>query len=107
HRVMDNLVKNALEAVDRGPGMVRIAVLRMNEEKIRIIVEDDGPGLPAGMNVFALFETTKPNGTGLGLSICQEIVRAHGGGIDVAVREPSGTVFHVELPLHDSRLRHH
>ena len=99
-RVLDNLVKNALEAVERGPGMVRLAALRLNEERIRISVEDSGPGLPAGMNVFALFETTKTHGTGLGLPICQEIVRAHGGGIDVAGRDPNGTIFHVELPVH-------
>jgi signal transduction histidine kinase len=97
---LDNLVKNALEAIDHGPGMVRLAALRMNEDRIRIIVEDSGPGLPAGMNVFAMFETTKPHGTGLGLPICQEIARAHGGGIDVAPRQPNGTVFCVELPVH-------
>jgi two-component system NtrC family sensor kinase len=54
-----------------------------------------------------MFETTKPNGTGLGLSICQEIVRAHGGGIDVAPRSPNGTVFRVELPLHGLRSKAH
>jgi two-component system sensor kinase FixL len=102
-RVLDNLVKNAIEAIDHGPGVVRLAVLRLNDDRIRIDVEDSGPGLPAGLNVFAMFETTKPNGTGLGLSICQEIVRAHGGGIDVAPRLPNGTVFRLELPLHGLR----
>jgi signal transduction histidine kinase len=102
-RVLDNLVKNAIEAIDRGPGIVRLAVLRLNDDRIRIDVEDSGPGLPPGVNVFAMFETTKPNGTGLGLSICQEIVRAHGGGIDVAARLPNGTVFRLELPLHGLR----
>jgi two-component system sensor kinase FixL len=102
-RVLDNLVKNALEAIDRGPGTVRLAALRLNQEKIRITVEDSGPGLPPGINVFALFETTKPDGTGLGLPICQEIARAHGGGIDVASREPHGTIFHVDLPVHGLR----
>jgi K+-sensing histidine kinase KdpD len=38
--------------------------------------------------------------SGLGLPICQEIARAHGGGIDVAPRQPNGTVFCVELPVH-------
>jgi two-component system sensor kinase FixL len=102
-RVLDNLVKNAIEAIDRGPGVVRIAALRLQGDRIRIDVEDSGPGLPPGLNVFAMFETTKPNGTGLGLSICQEIARAHGGGIDVAPRSPNGTVFRVELPLRGLR----
>lgn len=105
-RVLDNLVKNALEAIDRGPGLVHVAVARLNEDRIRIRVEDDGPGLPADVNVFAMFETTKPNGTGLGLPICQEIIRAHGGGIDVAARHPKGTVFHVDLPLGRELRRH-
>jgi two-component system sensor kinase FixL len=106
-RVLDNLLKNALEAIDRGPGMVRVAALRMDEQRIRISVEDSGPGIPVGMNVFAMFETTKAHGTGLGLPICQEIVRAHGGGIDVAARHPTGTIFRVELPLHGMHLRTH
>ena len=106
-RVFDNLVKNAIEAIDRGPGLVRLAALRMGDDRIRIDVEDSGPGLRPGLNVFAMFETTKPNGTGLGLSICQEIVRAHGGGIDVAPRSPNGTVFRVELPLHGLRSKAH
>jgi two-component system sensor kinase FixL len=106
-RVFDNLVKNAIEAIDRGPGLVRLAALRMGDDRIRIDVEDSGPGLCPGLNVFAMFETTKPNGTGLGLSICQEIVRAHGGGIDVAPRSPNGTVFRVELPLHGLRSKAH
>jgi two-component system sensor kinase FixL len=106
-RVLDNLVKNALEAIDRGPGLVRVAALRMNDERIRISVEDSGPGLPAGINVFAMFETTKAGGTGLGLPICQEIARAHGGGIEVAPREPNGTIFCVELPVHGMHVRPH
>lgn len=106
-RVLDNLVKNALEAIDRGPGIVRLAALRLDEGRIRIVVEDSGPGLPTGKNVFALFETTKPQGTGLGLPICQEIARAHGGGIDVAARQPHGTIFYVELPVHGVRSQAH
>jgi signal transduction histidine kinase len=102
-RMLDNLVKNAIEAIDRGPGVVRLAALRLQEDRIRIDVEDSGPGLPAGLNVFGMFESTKSNGTGLGLPICQEIARAHGGGIDVASRQPRGTVFRVELPVHGLR----
>jgi two-component system, LuxR family, sensor kinase FixL len=106
-RVLDNLVKNALEAIDKGPGMIRLAVLRMGDQRIRISVEDSGPGLPTGQNVFGLFETTKADGTGLGLPICQEIARAHGGGIDFAPRQPHGTVFHVDLPVHAVRPEPH
>jgi two-component system, LuxR family, sensor kinase FixL len=99
-RVMDNLMKNALEAIERGPGVVRIAVESRNPDRVSILVSDTGPGIPEGTDVFALFETTKPTGTGLGLSICKQIVLAHGGGIEHADRFPRGTVFRVELPAH-------
>jgi signal transduction histidine kinase len=79
--------------------MVRLGLVRPSADRIRIVVEDDGPGVPAGMNVFGMFETTKPYGTGLGLPICQEIVRAHGGGIEVVERTPTGAIFNVELPV--------
>jgi two-component system sensor kinase FixL len=100
-RVIDNLVKNALEAVERGPGVVRVAAETHEPERIRILVADSGPGIPTGMDVFALFETTKADGTGLGLPICKQIVLAHGGGIEYA-RQPAPlrTVFRIELPTY-------
>jgi two-component system sensor kinase FixL len=98
-RVFDNLLKNAFEAVDHGPGEVSIQVTKLAAEHVRISIADTGPGVPEGLNVFALFETTKPLGTGLGLPICKQIVAAHGGGLDFAARSPHGTVFHVDLPI--------
>jgi two-component system sensor kinase FixL len=98
HRVFDNLIKNALEAIGRGPGHVKIAVLVPIPEKIVVSVEDTGPGIPSTLKVFKLFETTKPNGTGLGLAIAKQIVDAHGGGIEFASRQPNGTIFRIELP---------
>ncbi len=97
-RVLDNLVKNALEALDHGPGEVTIRAAFPADGSVRLTVEDTGPGVPASIDAFALFETTKSNGTGLGLPICRQIVRAHGGGITLATRDPRGTVVHVELP---------
>ncbi len=98
-RVFDNLLKNAFEAVEHGPGAVQVQAAPLPHERIRISVADTGPGIPAELNVFALFETTKPQGTGLGLPICRQIVAAHGGGLDFASLVPHGTVFHVDLPI--------
>ncbi len=69
-----NLVLNAIQA-QHGGGEVRVVVRTDG-----LVVEDDGPGLPAGLaeTVFDPFVSTRPEGTGLGLHIAREIARAHG-----------------------------
>jgi len=97
-RAIDNLVKNALEAIEHGPGTISIASHVLTTGNVGIMIADDGPGIPGEVEAFRLFETTKPNGTGLGLPIVREIVVAHGGGIDFARGDPCGTCFNIELP---------
>jgi two-component system sensor kinase FixL len=99
-RVLDNLVKNALEAIDRGPGRVEVAASNVAADRVRISVSDTGAGVPESVELFRLFETTKRDGSGLGLSIAKQIVIAHGGQIGCTRREPNGTIFHVDLPIH-------
>ena len=98
-RVLDNLIKNAIEAMDRGPGQVIVSGLIRVGGKIRIAVEDSGPGVQEGIDVFKLFETTKAEGTGIGLAVARQIVTAHGGTIEHVPRDPRGTIFQFELPL--------
>lgn len=97
-RVLDNLVKNAVEAIDQGPGRVEVSARRSDEERVRIAVSDTGPGVPESVEMFRLFETTKRNGSGLGLSIAKQIVVAHGGHIGFERRTPHGSTFYVDLP---------
>ncbi len=97
-RVFDNLVKNAIEAIDRGPGQVGIHVSVPGPEAVCISVTDTGPGLAETVQAFRLFETTKPQGTGLGLAVVKQIVLAHHGKIGFDRLSPHGTAFHVELP---------
>jgi len=98
-RVLDNLVKNAVEAIGAGPGEVRIVTSLAGSEKLRISVEDSGCGIPDHVQVFRLFETTKKDGSGLGLAVSKQILLAHGGDLLFSARSPRGTAFHVELPL--------
>ena len=97
-RVLDNLVKNAVEAIDHGPGRVDVLVRKADADRVRIAVSDTGPGVPENVEMFRLFETTKRNGSGLGLSIAKQIVVAHGGHIGFERLTPTGTTFYVDMP---------
>jgi two-component system, LuxR family, sensor kinase FixL len=103
-RVLDNLVKNAVEAIDRGPGQVKVLACRAANDRIRIAVSDTGPGVPESIEMFRLFETTKREGSGLGLSIAKQIVVAHGGQIGFERRMPTGATFYVDLPIRAATL---
>jgi nitrogen-specific signal transduction histidine kinase len=61
------------------------------------VVEDSGPGLPAGAPVFEPFYTTKVNGTGLGLAIAHGVASDHGGSIAVD-SAPGLTRFALSVP---------
>jgi len=98
-RVLDNLIKNAIEAVEKGPGEVIVSAMIPSPGKICIAVQDDGPGVPENIDVFRLFETTKPDGTGIGLAVAKQLIAAHGGLIEHVPRSPRGATFRIELPV--------
>jgi signal transduction histidine kinase len=67
----------------------------------RIVVEDTGPGLPkkARENLFAAFRgSTRSGGTGLGLAIASELVRAHGGSLELVESRGGRTAFAADHP---------
>jgi PAS domain S-box-containing protein len=102
-QVLWNLVRNALQALG-GKGCVSVRTAARHGSAL-LVVEDDGPGIPPEQaeKVFAPFFTTKPQGTGLGLSISRNIVRAHGGDIELDAAPRRGTRFTVILPLAGAR----
>jgi signal transduction histidine kinase len=67
---------------------------------LRIVVADDGPGIPLAERdkLFLPYYSTKQRGSGLGLAIVRRIVAEHGGAIDVTDNVPRGTRFVIELP---------
>lgn len=98
-RVLDNLIKNAIEAVPDDAGRVVLSAETVADTAIRIVVEDNGPGIADGLDVFRLFETTKPEGTGIGLAVAKQMIAAHGGVIAHHPRPGGGTCFSVDLPI--------
>jgi signal transduction histidine kinase len=94
-QVIINLVRNAVEAFEKG-GTVKVSTSCAAGEAI-LVVEDDGPGIPAEIRgkVFEPFFTTKKSGSGLGLSICSKIVSEHGGEISISSEPGRGTAFRI------------
>jgi len=101
-QVILNLLSNAIDATPRGGTITINARKRRDGNRLQISVEDTGIGIPAHKHkeIFAAFVTTKPHGkgTGLGLYLASEIVRDHGGHIEVASKEGAGSTMTVVLP---------
>jgi signal transduction histidine kinase len=102
-QVILNLVMNAADAVGPG-GKIRVAAQRGNGG-VRLLVEDDGPGVDPRVvaQLFEPFVTTKEvgKGTGLGLAVCRGLVEAAGGSIALDREYARGARFVVELPAHE------
>ncbi len=96
-QVLINLVRNAIEAMPAG-GQVTFKVALRGDLAV-LTVEDTGPGLPEGLDLFQLFVTTKPGGTGLGLAIVRQIIVQHGGAISARNLPEGGAAFEITLPL--------
>ena len=109
-RVILNLITNAFYAVDEKKKQqavgyeptVSVSTKKING-KFEISVKDNGSGIPQKVldKIFQPFFTTKPTGqgTGLGLSLAYDIIKAHGGEIEVETKEGEGTEFIIQLPL--------
>ncbi len=104
-RVLANLVRNArqaLEAQGRG-GTIELSG-GQNDAEWWLRVGDSGPGLPAKAreHLFAAFQGgARRGGIGLGLAIAAELVRGHGGRLDLVRSDAEGTEFMIHLPKGD------
>ncbi|MGD0958998.1 MAG: PAS domain S-box protein [Methylomonas sp.] len=107
NQVFLNMIINASHAIEEkqaGRGLIRIATHKLNENRVEILIADNGAGIPAAIQekVFNLFFTTKPvgKGTGQGLSLAHNIVvEKHRGGLFFESTPGVGTTFHIQLPV--------
>ncbi len=102
YRIVMNLTRNAVEAIDRhtGGGTVRVNAWRDADATV-VEVADTGPGLPeeAREHLFEAFAGAgRSDSTGLGLTIARDLVRGHGGEITLERSDPTGTVFRLRFP---------
>jgi len=101
NKVVENLIINALEAMNMEKGTLSIAAGTTDEGKPFFSVSDTGAGMSPRFikeKLFRPFATTKKRGVGLGLYTCREVVVANGGSIEVDSQEGAGTTFRVVLP---------
>jgi two-component system sensor histidine kinase PilS (NtrC family) len=102
-QVFWNLTRNALKAMPDG-GTLRAGMRRTAPGSARITFTDTGRGMTPSQveRLFEPFSSSTTGGTGLGLSIVYQIIRDHGGTINVRSREGHGTTITIELPAKQS-----
>ena len=99
-RVVTNLVKNAVYAVQEVENPVVLVTVTEEEEEVLVCVSDNGIGI-APENLEKIFEpkfTTKSSGMGLGLAMVKNIVEGYNGSISLSSKINKGTIFKVRFP---------
>ncbi len=103
-QLLHNLIKNSLEAAQRGTVTLKIHAACAADSACRFIelrFHDDGPGFPEKLlgQVFEPYISNKPKGTGLGLAIAKKIVEEHGGILWAANHPQGGAELGLRLPI--------
>jgi signal transduction histidine kinase len=99
-RILDNLVRNAVESFDPAGGEVTITTSSPAAGGVRIVVDDTGRGMTEEQlaRAFDDFYTTKSDGTGLGLSVVRRLTTDLNGSVRVQSAPGKGTTFTIDLP---------
>ena len=108
HRVIGNMVRNSRQVIMAGQAEGEIEVSAFETPTAwTITLRDTGPGLPpkAREHLFSAFQgSVRKGGSGLGLAISAELVRGHGGHIELSRTDGTGTEFVIRLPKGDGML---
>lgn len=108
YRVLSNLVRNARQALSVTGKTGEIALRAKDTDRAwEIEISDTGPGLPtkAQTHLFTPFQGgARKGGSGLGLAIASELVKGHGGHLQLLSTDETGTVFRITLPKGDGTL---
>ena len=98
--ILDNLLSNAIEALEPQGGAVAVALERRTSSELAVTVSDTGPGVePAVVDrLFEPFFTTRAGGTGLGLFLSAEMARRIGGEIRHSRTAGGGASFELRVP---------
>ena len=107
-RVLSNLVRNARQAImaTGQPGEIGLLAAE-DDQSWQLTITDTGPGLPqkAQEHLFQPFQGgVRKGGSGLGLVIAADLVRGHGGRLELQRTDDSGTTFTIKLPKEDLAL---
>ncbi|MEZ4909350.1 MAG: HAMP domain-containing sensor histidine kinase [Saprospiraceae bacterium] len=100
-RILNNLLKNAIQAIpENRRGKIEIELTREHNNAV-IRISDNGTGIPDHMKekVFTPNFTTKSSGTGLGLAICANMIESFNGKIYFETTLNKGTDFYISIPL--------
>ena len=106
-QILTKLLDNAIKFTEQGKVTVKVSLLEQEPQRVRILVEDTGVGIPAD-DIDSLFEEfvqdsdslhRKHQGTGLGLAICKKLTHLLEGDIDACRNETGGSHFWFDVPF--------
>jgi len=97
--IFNNILTNAYQSILNKKGKIEVMTRDVGKNLFEINISDNGIGIDEEDldKIFQPFFTRKSKGTGLGLTICNELVRLHGGRIDIKSRKGEGTTVRITL----------
>ena len=100
HRVLVNLLSNAVEALPPTGGKIRVHAQSHSDSAVSVFIQDNGTGIDTRdlTRVFEPFFSRKEAGVGMGLPLSRRIVEQHGGRLDIQPAPGAGTIVRLTLP---------